>query len=79
LLIKLNLIYIIICGFSIRVSQFKHDNRTILNLSRNVVNEVHVFKTEKDEMKKKIENLRDKINFFKKIAINTEDNIEGRI
>jgi hypothetical protein len=54
LLIGFNLTCVVICGLSIRVSQLKNDNRTILNLSRNVINEVHVIKIEKDEMRKKI-------------------------
>jgi hypothetical protein len=54
LLIEFNLICVVICGFIIRVSQLENDNRIISNLSRNVANEVHVIKTEKDEMRKEI-------------------------
>jgi hypothetical protein len=78
LLIEFNLIYVIICELNIRVSQFKNDNRIIFNLSRNIVNEVHIIQTEKDEMRKeKIFGV--KLIFFKKAAVNTEDNVKEKI
>ena len=76
--IRLNLTCIIICGLSIRVSQLKSDNRAISNLSRNVANEVHAIKAEKEEMRKEIENLRGEINSLKNAAVN-KDNVEERV